>query len=107
MNISSAIEKLKSFTVPADVYELLIKTSDSLKALSDSVSSINRRVWTLEDTDKSRKDALESMVFTEGIEAEAWKCEDCNLMRLELDGIKKRLEALELKRPARRKSDAK
>lgn len=89
----------------ASIIDNLVKTSDPVKALQDSLFSINRRILVLEDAEKSRADGMDAIITS--IEPGNAVCDECISMRLELDAAKKRLEALESKRPGRRKSDAK
>jgi hypothetical protein len=90
------IERFRWWITCKEVRSATFSLANAFGELSDCVNSLSSRVKLIEAAEKSRKDALESIVCAEGIEVSALKCDDCISMRLEMDTIKSRLEALEV-----------
>jgi hypothetical protein len=121
--LNEAVKKLKAWIVRENVDSFTLLLSKYSREIDDLAISLESRIKQLEAAEKSRKDALESMVSIEGVEVDTLVCDDCVSMRLEMnalrsaaDEMKARLDALETAgkggvdykpKRGRRKSDAK
>lgn len=89
----NVVDGFKRWMTCDEVYSVLESTSKTYDALCAEFKSLNSRVSQLEAAEKSCGEALEFIVSsTEEIKP---VCDDCVSMRLELDAVKLRLEALE------------
>lgn len=110
------IDGFKRWMTDDEVYLIIKSTSEDCDWLCAEVKSIDSRIKQLEAAEKSRAEAMDFIASSE--ESIKPVCDDCVSMRLELDTMKTRLEALEIavksgdcdfkpKQRGRRKSDAK
>jgi hypothetical protein len=112
---NEAVKKFKAWITREDVDSLTRLLSKYSLEIDDFARSLESRVKLLEESEASRGEAIEGML---SCVAEPIKpvCDDCISMRLELDAMRSRLDALEAagkggvdSKPKRRrgKSDAK
>lgn len=88
------IDGFKRWMTCDDVYSALALTSKTCDRLWAEIESLGSRVRELEAAEKSRTEAIDLVTLN----AESIKpvCDDCISMRLEIDALKLRLEALEI-----------
>jgi hypothetical protein len=87
------VDGFKRWMTCDEVYSILKSTAKTCDRLCADVKSIDLRIKQLEAAEKSRAEAMDFIASSE--ESIKPVCDDCVSMRLELDTMKARLEALE------------